>query len=50
MKAEYDLSKLKSRKNPYAGKLKKPATMLLSGQWPKGANQLAGSGLAGQNR
>ena len=32
MKAEYDLSKLKSRKNPYAGKLKKPATMLLSGQ------------------
>ena len=25
MKAEYDFSKLKSRKNPYASKLKKPA-------------------------
>ena len=30
MKAEYDLSKLKSRKNPYAAKLKKPVTMRLS--------------------
>jgi uncharacterized protein (DUF4415 family) len=30
MKAEYDLSKMKSRKNPYAGKLKKPVTMRLS--------------------
>ena len=30
MDAEYDLSKLKSRKNPYAGKLKKPVTMRLS--------------------
>ena len=30
MKAEYDLSKLKSRKNPYATKLKKPVTMRLS--------------------
>lgn len=30
MKAEYDLSKLKSRKNPYASKLKKPVTMRLS--------------------
>ena len=30
MKAEYDLSKLKSRKNPYASKLKKPGTMRLS--------------------
>ena len=30
MKAEYDLSKLKSRKNPYASRLKKPVTMLLS--------------------
>jgi predicted DNA binding CopG/RHH family protein len=29
MKAEYDLSKLKSRKNPYASKLKKPVTMRL---------------------
>ncbi|MBK6295605.1 MAG: BrnA antitoxin family protein [Rhodoferax sp.] len=29
-KAEYDLSKLKSRKNPYASKLKKPVTMRLS--------------------
>ena len=30
MKAEYDLSKLTSRKNPYASRLKKPVTMLLS--------------------
>ncbi len=30
MKAEYDLSKLKSRKNPYAAKLKKPVTIRLS--------------------
>jgi predicted DNA binding CopG/RHH family protein len=30
MKAEYDLSKLKSRKNPYSSKLKKPVTMRLS--------------------
>lgn len=30
MKAEYDLSKLKSRKNPYASKLKKLGTMRLS--------------------
>lgn len=30
MKAEYDLSKMKSRKNPYASKLKKPITMRLS--------------------
>lgn len=30
MKAEYDLSKLKSRKNPYAAKLKKSVTMRLS--------------------
>ena len=30
MRAEYDLSKLKSRKNPYASKLKKPVTMRLS--------------------
>ena len=30
MKAEYDLSILKSRKNPYASKLKKPVTMRLS--------------------
>ncbi len=30
MKAEYDLSKMKSRKNPYAAKLKKPVTMRLS--------------------
>ena len=30
IKAEYDLSKLKSRKNPYASKLKKPVTMRLS--------------------
>ena len=30
MKAEYDFSRLKSRKNPYASKLKKPVTMRLS--------------------
>ncbi len=30
MKAEYDLSKLKSRKNPYATKLKQPVSMRLS--------------------
>jgi predicted DNA binding CopG/RHH family protein len=30
MKAEYDLSKLKSRTNPYASKLKKSVTMRLS--------------------
>ena len=30
MKAEYDLSKMKARRNPYATKLKKPVTMRLS--------------------
>lgn len=30
MKAEYDLSKMKSHKNPYAAKLKKPVSMRLS--------------------
>ncbi|MDQ6962657.1 MAG: BrnA antitoxin family protein [Mariprofundaceae bacterium] len=30
MKSEYDLSKMKSRKNPYASQLKKPVTMRLS--------------------
>jgi uncharacterized protein (DUF4415 family) len=30
MKAEYDLEKMKSRRNPYASKLKKPVTMRLS--------------------
>lgn len=30
MKKEYDLSKMKSRKNPYTSKLKKPVTMGLS--------------------
>ena len=30
MKTEYDLSKMKSRKNPYAAKLKKAVTMRLS--------------------
>ena len=30
MKSEYDLSKMKSRKNPYASKLKKSITMRLS--------------------
>ncbi|MHB0991016.1 MAG: CopG family antitoxin [Burkholderiales bacterium] len=30
MKTEYDLSKMKSRKNPYAAKFKKSVTMRLS--------------------
>ena len=30
MKAEYDLSRMKSRKNPYASRLKKSVTMRLS--------------------
>ncbi|MFC4699413.1 BrnA antitoxin family protein [Glaciecola siphonariae] len=30
MKAEYDLTKLESRKNPYANKLKKSVTIRLS--------------------
>jgi predicted DNA binding CopG/RHH family protein len=30
MKKEYDLSKMKSRRNPYAAKLKRPVTMRLS--------------------
>jgi len=30
MKTEYDLSKMKSRRNPYASKLKRPVTMRLS--------------------
>lgn len=30
MKTEYDFSKMKSRKNPYAAKLKKPVSMRLS--------------------
>ena len=30
MKSEYDLSKMTSRKNPYAAKLKKSVTMRLS--------------------
>ena len=30
MKTEYDLSKMKSRRNPYASKLKTPVTMRLS--------------------
>jgi len=30
MKSEYDFSKMKLRKNPYASKLKKPVTIRLS--------------------
>lgn len=30
MKDEYDFSKMKSRQNPYASKLKKPVTIRLS--------------------
>jgi uncharacterized protein (DUF4415 family) len=30
MKKEYDFAKMKSRKNPYASKLKKPVTIRLS--------------------
>ena len=29
MKAEYEFSKMKKRRNPYAGRLKKPITMRL---------------------
>jgi uncharacterized protein (DUF4415 family) len=32
MKAEYDLSKMKSRPNPYAKQLKKPVSMRMSPQ------------------
>lgn len=45
MKAEYDLSKLQSRKNPYASRLKRPVTMRLSGdvvEYFKGMAQEAG--------
>lgn len=45
MKAEYDLSKLKSRKNPYASKRKKPVAMRLSCQQPQSAKPLAPNGL-----
>lgn len=31
MKSEYDLSKMKSRRNPYAGKLKTQVTIRLGG-------------------
>ena len=30
MRVEYDLSQMKSRRNPYASKLKQPVTMRLS--------------------
>ena len=37
MKPEYDLSKLKSRKNPYASRLKKPVTKRnYKGEWVRG--------------
>lgn len=45
MKAEYDLSKLKARNNPYASKLKKPVTMRLSEdvvEYFKGMDEEAG--------
>ena len=45
MKAEYNLAKLKARKNPYASKLKKPVTMRLSEdvvEYFKGMAQEAG--------
>jgi uncharacterized protein (DUF4415 family) len=45
MKAEYDLSKTKSRRNPYASKLKKSVTMRLSEdvvQYFKGMAEEAG--------
>jgi len=45
MKAEYDRSKLESRKNPCASKLKKPVTMRLSQdvvQYFKGMAEEAG--------
>ena len=50
MKAEYDLSKLKSRKNPYASKLKKPVTMRLSEDVVAYFKQMAGqAGVPYQN-
>ena len=45
MKAQYNLSKIKSRKNPYASKLKRPVTMRLSEdvvQYFKGMAEEAG--------
>ena len=45
MKAQYDFSKMRSRKNPYASKLKKPVTMRLSEdviEYFKGMAQEAG--------
>ena len=45
MKAQYDFSKMRSRKNPYAAKLKKPVTMRLSEdviEYFKGMAQEAG--------
>jgi hypothetical protein len=45
MKIEYDLSTMKSRKNPYASKLKKSVTMRLSEDVPPKAakSKLAGT-------
>jgi len=48
MKAEYDLSKMKSRKNPYASKLKKPVTMRLSEDVISYFKEIAYSGQTGQ--
>jgi uncharacterized protein (DUF4415 family) len=42
MKAEYDFSKMKARKNPYASKLKKPVTMRLSEDVVEHFKQMAG--------
>ena len=42
MKTEYELSKLKSRKNPYASKLKTPVSMRQG--WAEAARKLAEQG------
>ena len=45
MKNEYDFSKMKGRKNPYAGKLKKPVTIRLGEdviQYFKGMSEESG--------
>ena len=41
MKAQYDLSKLEARKNPYASRLKKPLTLRLSNDVATDFNAMA---------
>ena len=50
MKSEYDLSTMKSRKNPYAGRLERPVSMRLSQDVVTYFNNMAQeSGLAYQS-